>query len=303
LSPRRGTDGIDTSFKQDLVKSDVLPLEGILVPRAPSLWPSAYLHSSSTAPARLGAGEFRGVKASRLPPSGFALYSGSWGVRYPRSKIPRRQCYTRVADMRIKKPRPGNSRPGLPERAAIERVYRRAVEDEKRVLEMWPRAREHKKKRVDELRFSPFAEKMMSSDQHGAGTHKKVVEGVREAHMKAIKGLMPALVNYRPSELVVASLHEAWFLYAELLLAGAAAMRGADFADLRPQLEHCGFDAQILSFFRSNQKRKYFLQQTPSSIATFIVSQRLPERICSEETMRTAQKRLYSKVRAWRRNR
>lgn len=109
---------------------------------------------------------------------------------------------------------------------------------------------------------------------------------------------MPGLCRYRPSDLILANLREAWTPYAELLLQSAAPLEGTDFDELKPQLRDLGFEEKILDLFRPGQKRKYFLQQTPASVATMIVARRFPRRIGSEEVVRTAHKRLYSRLRS-----
>jgi hypothetical protein len=182
----------------------------------------------------------------------------------------------------------------LPKPHFVRSVYRRAIRDELLILRLWPNAREHKKKVVSELGFSPIAAEWLRE----SGATQADIERIRVAHQKAIKEMMPDLCRYRPSELIHANLHEAWITYADLLLKTAARLDGTLFKELKPQLSKIGFEEQILDVFQPDQKRKYFLQQTPASVATMIVARRHHRRIGSEEAVRTAQKRLYSRVRA-----
>jgi len=182
----------------------------------------------------------------------------------------------------------------LPKSRFVRSVYRRAFRDELPILRLWPNAHEHKKKVVSELGFSPIAAEWLRE----SGATEAEIERVRAAHQKTIKEMMPGLCRYRPSELILANLHEAWMPYSELLLQTAALLKGADFDELKSQLRDLGFEEKILDLFRPGQKRKYFLQQTPASVATMIVYRHFPLRIGSEEAVRTAQKRLYSRWRS-----
>jgi hypothetical protein len=191
---------------------------------------------------------------------------------------------------------------GLPKPSFVRGAYRQAIRDELRTLQLWPEAREHKRKVVSELGFSPgAAEWLRKSGAMPRDTSEALeagIERVRAAHQRVIEEKMPRLCGYRPSELILANLHEAWVPYAGLILKTAALLQGADFDELKPRLAKLGFEKKILDLFRSGQKRKYFLQQTPASVATMIVSRRHRLRIGSEESVRSAQKRLYSRVRS-----
>jgi hypothetical protein len=180
-----------------------------------------------------------------------------------------------------------------PEARIVRRVFERAIQDEEQILRLWPKAREHKRKVVSELGFSPIAAEYLEK----TGATKADIDRVRVAHQKAMKEIMPRLHGYRPSELILANLHEAWNPYAALILQTARLLPGADFGELKSQLKDLGFQEEILNLFPPQQKRKYFLQQTPASLATKVVSRRHHRRIGSEEALRTAQKRLYSSVR------
>ena len=187
----------------------------------------------------------------------------------------------------------------LPQPVFVRGIYRRAVRDESRILQLWPNARAHKRTVVSELGFSPFAERWIKKlGAKPPATHQELA-AIRAAHREVIRKHMPKLVEYRPSELLIANLHEGWMPYAELLLRTAHALVGADFAELKPQLENLSFEKSILSLFNPAQKRKYFLQQTPASVATMIVARRHPKRIGSEEAVRIAQKRIYSRIRSF----
>jgi hypothetical protein len=199
---------------------------------------------------------------------------------------------------------------GLPEPCLVRSVCDRAKRDEDKILQLWPKASVHKKEKVSELAFSaewvrslrgplttvlpdPGAALPNASEELQSG-----ITQVRAAHQKVIKDTMPGHCGYKPSEFILANLHEAWCPYAHLLLRAARLVEGAEFEEIKPHLEKLGFEKAILDLFRPAQKRRYFVQQTEASIATMIVSRRHHRRIGSEEAVRTAQKRLYSRVRA-----
>jgi hypothetical protein len=185
-------------------------------------------------------------------------------------------------------------------------TYRRAITDEQIVLALWPKAKEHKTKNVAALALSPAAEEAIgasvrknvgASDNHEAEVAAAVAD-VRAIHGTILAEHAPGLFNYRPSEFIAANLQEAWIPYAELLLKAARQLKGRNVAELVRDLKRLGFADEILAMFRISQKRKYFLQQTPASMARLIVTSRLPYRMRSEETVRTAGKRLYSRIRS-----
>ena len=108
-----------------------------------------------------------------------------------------------------------------------------------------------------------------------------------------------SMPSYRPSELILANLQESWIPYAELLLKEAAQLEGRDFSELKPQLKILGFAEEILGYFLGTQRRKYFFQQTPASIATLIVWNRLTDKGIGiqEDTIKRAGNRLYARLR------
>jgi hypothetical protein len=148
---------------------------------------------------------------------------------------------------------------------------------------------------VAELGFPPSSEELLKNSTKPMPA--KRIETVAAAHRTVIKKHLPSLTTYRPSELAISSLQAAWEPYAELMLRTANSIKGADFGEMQPELIKSGFERTILDFFRENQRRKYFLQQTPKSIARLIVTQRHPKRISSEENLRTAEKHIYGRNR------
>jgi hypothetical protein len=185
----------------------------------------------------------------------------------------------------------------IPNPEFVERVYRRAVEDETRILRLWPDARAHKRTVVSELGFSLVAETWSKKPRAKRPAALLELAAIRVNHRDVIRKNMPQLGSYRPSELVIANLNEAWIPYADLLLQTVRIVDGADFAELKPQLEKLCFEKSILNLFQPTQKRKYLLQQTSASVATMIVARRHPRRIGSEESVRTAQK-MYTRIRS-----
>jgi hypothetical protein len=182
-----------------------------------------------------------------------------------------------------------------PQPELVRRIYQKAVSDEAAVVQGWSNASEDKKQAVTELGFPPSSEELLRNSANPL--LEKQIKSVAAAHRSTIKKHLPSLTTYRPSELVIASLQAAWEPYAELLLRAAKSMAGADFGKIKLELINSGFEQTILDFFRENQERKYFLQQTPKSIARLIVTRRHPKRIGSEESLRTAEKHIYGRNR------
>lgn len=175
-------------------------------------------------------------------------------------------------------------------RQFVERIYQKAIADEAEIISrMWPSAGEQRSA-VAELGFPASSEEWLKNSTHPLS--EKQIKSVAAAHRKTVKKHLPRLTRYRPSELAIASLQAAWEHYTELLLSAAKSVAGADFGEIKVDLINTGFDPAILDFFRENQRRKYFLQQTPKSIARLIVARRHPNRIGSEESVRTAEKHI-----------
>jgi hypothetical protein len=181
-------------------------------------------------------------------------------------------------------------------------AYQLAVADEQKILELWPDAKGYKTKNLNELAFSPVAEQavrdFLNKDPDASQDPEAAIARSRAAHKKALKQWIPGLFDWRPSEFISANLLEAWMPYGELILTTAGQLKWKDFSELKTQLHAMGFDGQILNYFRPIQQRRYFLKQTPASIATMIVSQRHSKRIGSQEAVRTAGKHLYSRIRS-----
>jgi hypothetical protein len=179
-------------------------------------------------------------------------------------------------------------------RQLVEKIYQKAIADETEIISrMWPSAGEQKRSAVADLGFPPSSEVWLKNSTHPLS--EKQVKSVAADHRKTVKKHLPSLTTYRPSEMVIASLQAAWEPYADLLLNAAKSVGGADFGEIKIKLIKGGFERAILDFFRENQKRKYFLQQTPKSIARLIVMRRHPRRIGSEESLRTAEKHIYGR--------
>jgi hypothetical protein len=192
---------------------------------------------------------------------------------------------------------PGGHRP-TPE--LVERIYQRAIADEAAAVQLWPDAREYQRKMGAELGFSETAEAWIRKSRRANRQPQDVedeIERACSAHRAAVAKHLPKLVKYKPSELLVANLQKAWEPYAELLLDTAKSLQGNDFGEFRPMLIQLGFHEEILRLCREDQKRRYFLQQTPASMARAIATQRHYHRIGNEEVVRAAEKRLYSHLR------
>lgn len=193
---------------------------------------------------------------------------------------------------------PGGHRP-TPE--LVERIYQRAIADEAAAVRLWPDAREYQRKMGAELGFSQTAEAWIRKSRRANRQPKGVedeIERARSAHRAAVAKHLPRLVKYKPSELLVTNLQKAWEPYAELLLDTAKSFQGIDFGELKPKLIELGFQKEILRLFREDQKRRYFLQQTPASMAREIATQRHHHRIGDKEVVRAAEKHLYSHLRS-----
>lgn len=184
----------------------------------------------------------------------------------------------------------------------VQRIYQKAVSDEEAVLQRWPYASEDKKVAVTELGFPPSSKELLrqygNRDSNSAYSEEQS-KRIAPTHRGVIKKHLPSLTKYRPSELVIASLQKCWELYAKLLLESANSLAGRNFGEIKPGLIESGFDPTILNFdsFQESQTRKYFLQQTPASIARQIVTQRHPKRVGSEEALRTAERHVYGRTR------
>jgi len=201
---------------------------------------------------------------------------------------------------------PRNGMESLQTKARVAATYQRALADEQKVLPLLPRAaaKEHKKKNVaafEALGFSSAAEQELEHflRRHPEPTQdpRATAEKYRAAHREAILESMP---EYRPIELIHANLQELWIPYSELLLKEAAKLKGKEFSALKPQLLQLGFAGEILDYFRADQGRKYFLQQTAASVATLIVSRRLDDQgiVIEQDTVKRAGNRLYSRIRS-----
>jgi hypothetical protein len=191
----------------------------------------------------------------------------------------------------------------LQTKARVAATYQRALADEQKVLLLLRRAaaKEAKKKNVAALGFSSAAEqeleRFLRSHPEPGQNRRATADRYRSAHRKAMAESMP---SYRPSELILANLQESWIPYAELLLKEAAQLEGRDFSELKPQLKNKGFVEEILGYFLAAQRRKYFFQQTPASIATLIVWNRLTDNSIGiqEDTIKRAGNRLYARLRS-----
>ena len=177
----------------------------------------------------------------------------------------------------------------------VQRIYQKAVSDEAGVIQRWSAAAEDKKQAVSQLGFPSSSEELLRKRANPLSEAQ--IKSVAANHRKTIKKHLPSLATYRPSELVIASLLSAWEPYAELLLRKANSVAGEDFGKIKRELIKSGFERTILDFFRENQRRKHFLQQTPKSIARLIATRRHPKRIGSEESVRTAEKNIYGRNR------
>ena len=179
-------------------------------------------------------------------------------------------------------------------RRLVEKIYEKAIADEAEVIsQMWPSAAEQKRNAVAALGFPPSSEEWLRKRANPLSDAQ--IKSVAADHRKTVKKHLPSLTRYRPSELVLANLQAAWEPYAELLLGAAKSLAGQNFGKIKPELIKLGFNRAILDFFRENQRRKYFVQQTPKSIARLIATRRHPKRIGSEESMRTAEKHIYGR--------
>jgi hypothetical protein len=183
----------------------------------------------------------------------------------------------------------------VPAPELVQRIYRKAVSEEEAIAQRWSHASEDKKQAVSELGFPPSSEEFLRNSANPLS--EKQIKGVAAAHRTAINKHLPSVTTYKPSELVIASLQAAWEPYAELLLNGAKSVKGADLGQMKSKLIEGGFEPKILDFFPENQRRKYFLQQTPRSITRLIVTRRHPKRIGSEESVRTAEKNIHGRNR------
>lgn len=183
----------------------------------------------------------------------------------------------------------------VPAPELLQRIYRKAVSDEEAIVQRWSHASEDKKQAVSELGFPPSSEEFLRNSANPLSEQQ--IKSVAAAHCAATEKHLGSLTTYRPSELIVASLEAAWEPYAELLLSRAKSLKGADLGQMKPRLIEDGFEPTILGFFPENQRRKYFLQQTPKSIARLIVTRRHPKRVGSEESVRTAEKNIYGRNR------
>jgi hypothetical protein len=177
----------------------------------------------------------------------------------------------------------------------VQRIYQKAVSDEAGVIQRWSAAAADKKQAVSRLGFPSSSEEWLRNRANPLSDAQ--IQSVAANHRKAIKKHLPSLTTYRPSELVIANLHAAWEPYAELLLRAAKSAGGTDFGEIKRELIKLGFNQAILDFFRENQRRKYFLQQTPKSIARLIATRRHPKRIGSEDSVRTAEKHIHGRNR------
>ena len=174
------------------------------------------------------------------------------------------------------------------DRSRVEAAYGRALADEATVLALWPNAREVLRRRMSRRWVSrPRPRRRLRVLPEKASGRLTGTEGdgrtLPRCPSRSDRSGRYQFVRYRPSDLIRANLQGSWMPYAELLLAAAAQMKGKDFAALRPQLKNLGFNDVILSYFLpQQQKRRYFRQRTPASVATMIFSRRYPK-IGSEE--------------------
>jgi hypothetical protein len=183
-------------------------------------------------------------------------------------------------------------------RKRVQRTYQKAVSDETGIIQRWPNAMEDKKRAVSELGFPPSSEEWLRKSANPL--LEKQIKSIAAAHRTAIKNQLPSLTRYRPSELVIASLQTAWECYAKLLLRVAKSKslkKWMAFGEIKQKLIKRGFEPTILDFFQENQRKKYFLQQTPRSLARLMVTWRHSKRISSEESVRTAEKNIYGRNR------
>src|SRR5262249_35663144 len=152
----------------------------------------------------------------------------------------------------------------------IKRVIKRALLDERRVLQEWSNAKSTKRERVDEFLYGPLWDAawrlLLKPLDRYPEIQNRAIKDLRGEMKKEARKAFGHLISYKPSNLMKALLVEAWIPPAELFLGAYRKLTKGrdsfDYQDIKPQLQKLGFGDSIFGFLDPNRPPRYFLQST-----------------------------------------